>query len=49
MVGSLHGSIEKDTGGVTVHSPGRRAGIAEPIHLFPEAMDMINASGDIEG
>jgi len=49
MVGSIHGSIEKDAEGVTDHSPGQRSGIAEPIHPFPEAMDIINASGDVEG
>ena len=38
----------KDAKGVTEHRTGRRPGIAKPIHPLPEAMDMINASGDIE-
>ena len=40
----------KDARGVTERSPGQnRPGIAESTLPLPEAMDIINASGDIEG
>jgi len=49
MVELVHGSVEKTPKASQNIAWGNRPGIAEPIHSLPEAMDIINVSGDIDG
>jgi len=49
MVELVHGTVEKTPKASQNIARCNRPGIAEPIHPLPEAMDIINVSGDIEG
>jgi len=49
MVELVHGSVEKTPKASQNIARGNRPGIAESTPLLPEAMDIINGSGDIEG
>jgi len=45
----IHGSLEKTPEASQNIARGNRPGIAESTLPLPEAMDIINGSGDIEG
>ena len=49
MVELVHGTVEKTPKASQNIARDNRPGIAEPNHPLPEAMDIINVSGDIEG